>query len=48
LKKRQGTLKEATKTLIEALDDTIYDKEKELTSLKAEKLLLEKKLLEEA
>jgi hypothetical protein len=46
-KKRQGALREATKDLLFELDNAIELKEKELAALKSEKLLLEKKLMED-
>jgi SMC interacting uncharacterized protein involved in chromosome segregation len=45
--KRSGRLKQDTINLIEALDDVIEVKEKELEALKAEKKMLQRKLDEQ-
>jgi hypothetical protein len=47
MKKRQGKLRDATEALIEELEDVITIKERDLSQLRYEKSLLEKKLLED-
>ena len=44
--KRLGKLRDATKTLIEILDEKIEDKKKELVELEKERAFLEKQMLE--
>ncbi|OQB08308.1 MAG: hypothetical protein BWY21_01339 [Parcubacteria group bacterium ADurb.Bin216] len=44
--KRLGKLRDATKALIEILDEKIEDKKKEIAELEKERAFLEKKMLE--